>query len=349
VWDRPTFCHARDPNEAWPVILEKAYAKLHGSYEALAGGVVHDALYDLTGGIPSFVDMGDIGAAASDGTLWQEIMSYHRAGYLLGAGTPEGSDSTVARGIAQGHAYAILDVKLVQGHQLLQLRNPWGRTEWNGEWGDAWIRKYGSNSVKRQLKWEDNEGTQVTDTGEKGDGVFWMEFRDFLVNFQTVQICRLFDKSWTKIVIHDQWKGLSATGCGNFKRLGDAPQYRIKILRPSHLIFVLSQQHDYGEENFAVGMGLQSVGGGRTAKSYKKNVKLSSAAFTNSRTSVMEADRMEPNTDGYTLVPTTFNPDEECTFVLAVWSNQSKIQVEAIPYDDPQFEREAAMQRSISQ
>jgi hypothetical protein len=38
-------------SEYWIPLIEKAYAKLHGCYEAIHGGSISQALVDLTGGI----------------------------------------------------------------------------------------------------------------------------------------------------------------------------------------------------------------------------------------------------------------------------------------------------------
>jgi hypothetical protein len=63
-----------------------------------------------------------------NGQLWTTILSYRNNGYLMGAGTPAGSDdvkNASAMGIVQGHAYAILDIVEIDEHKLIQLRNPW--------------------------------------------------------------------------------------------------------------------------------------------------------------------------------------------------------------------------------
>ncbi|PHT29279.1 hypothetical protein CQW23_31151 [Capsicum baccatum] len=124
----------------WVSLLEKAYAKLHGSYEALEGGLVQDALVDLTGGAGEEIDMRSAEAQIdlASGRLWSQLLRFKQEGFLLGAGSPSGSDVHISSsGIVQGHAYSILQVREVDGHKLVQIRNPWANeVEWNGPWSD---------------------------------------------------------------------------------------------------------------------------------------------------------------------------------------------------------------------
>jgi hypothetical protein len=45
--------------ELWPSLIEKAYARLHGGYAAIATGSVGDAIVDLTGGIINKISLSD--------------------------------------------------------------------------------------------------------------------------------------------------------------------------------------------------------------------------------------------------------------------------------------------------
>jgi Calpain family cysteine protease len=47
----PLYGHCADPTEVWVPLMEKAYAKMHGCYQALHGGSMSEALVDLTGGV----------------------------------------------------------------------------------------------------------------------------------------------------------------------------------------------------------------------------------------------------------------------------------------------------------
>ena len=83
-------------------------------------------------------------------------------------------------GIVLHHAYTILDVKRVERRfNLLKLRNPWGRTEWQGAWSDKsemWSRYTGAKSALHP---------KVID-----DGCFWISHEDWCTRFDTVDVCR---------------------------------------------------------------------------------------------------------------------------------------------------------------
>merc|ERR1719183_3442836 len=55
----PMFAHGNDKNETWCMLMEKAYAKLHGCFENLTSGWVDYGLRDLTGGAPMKIKFSD--------------------------------------------------------------------------------------------------------------------------------------------------------------------------------------------------------------------------------------------------------------------------------------------------
>jgi len=128
-----------DGLELWPMVLEKAYAKMYGSFNYIEAGKVQYALSDMTDGFPEQIDLKK--NAQNINAFWEKLKSYKKHGALLGAGSPENAlgDSAISDlGIVQGHAYAVLDVVEVDNFKLMQLRNPHGSkgVEWEGEWSD---------------------------------------------------------------------------------------------------------------------------------------------------------------------------------------------------------------------
>ena len=64
---RPIYATSADHREIWPMVVEKAYAKVKGSYEAIGrGGVVAAALETLTGGASWSV--------SAKGIAWKDLM-----------------------------------------------------------------------------------------------------------------------------------------------------------------------------------------------------------------------------------------------------------------------------------
>lgn len=72
--------------ELWPMVLEKAYAKMYGNYEYIEAGKVQYALSDLTDGFPEQIPLKD---SMNINILWEKIKNLSKHGSLMGAGTPE--------------------------------------------------------------------------------------------------------------------------------------------------------------------------------------------------------------------------------------------------------------------
>ena len=78
--------NCRDSNEMWLPLIEKAYAKLHKTYENLNGGKMTDAMVDLTGEASEKYNLRDpkIAPMVENGELWSMMMRFFRQGSLLG-------------------------------------------------------------------------------------------------------------------------------------------------------------------------------------------------------------------------------------------------------------------------
>lgn len=97
--------HSREHNEFWSALLEKAYAKLNGSYESLKGGTTSEALEDMTGGLTEFIDINN-----PPENLLQLMMRGFEMGSLFGCSLeadPNQWEARLPNGLVKGHAYSI--------------------------------------------------------------------------------------------------------------------------------------------------------------------------------------------------------------------------------------------------
>ena len=122
----------------WVPVLEKAVAKLHGSYYAVAAGDPLDVLRAATG-LPA--EPFDWGATGAGEGLFARILALAQAasGVLMmvearcpdeaGVGAKRRADTEAffeASGIVPGYSYALLDAKRdASGQRLCLIRNPW--------------------------------------------------------------------------------------------------------------------------------------------------------------------------------------------------------------------------------
>ncbi|XP_001367776.2 calpain-8 [Monodelphis domestica] len=225
------FLHSEEGREFWSALMEKAYAKLNGSYEALTGGSTVEGFEDFTGGISEFYDL-----KKPPSNLYQIIRKALRSGSLLGCSiditNASESQEITSLKLVKGHAYSVTGVEEVNYRgcleKLIRLRNPWGGTEWTGAWSDS------------APEWNYIDPRQKKELDKKAeDGEFWMSFSDFLRQFSRLEICNLSPDSltseeihkWNMTLFNGRWiRGSTAGGCQNYPATyWTNPQFKIRL------------------------------------------------------------------------------------------------------------------------
>ncbi|OBS80553.1 hypothetical protein A6R68_21244 [Neotoma lepida] len=167
------FVHPRRGNqEFWPCLMEKAYAKLLGSYSQIHYGYLPDALVDLTGGVVTIVNL-----HSSPSDLLMAVKTAVKAGSMVACATPKGltdESEVMENGLVSQHAYTVTGAEKIQyqrgWEEIIRLWNPWGNTEWKGRWRDG------------SQEWEETHDPRKSQLYEnKDDGEFWYlpVFKDF--------------------------------------------------------------------------------------------------------------------------------------------------------------------------
>lgn len=121
---KPEYAAARNPNELWPLLFEKAYAAWKGSYDKIEAGMAANALEALTGGTPAFFV---VSTAMQEDAVFEKLKMVNEPGNCVVAlSKPE---DTGIDGMVADHAYAVLGTEERDGRKYVKLRNPWGSFE----------------------------------------------------------------------------------------------------------------------------------------------------------------------------------------------------------------------------
>uniref|UniRef100_A0A8C7P9F3 Calpain 9 n=1 Tax=Oncorhynchus mykiss TaxID=8022 RepID=A0A8C7P9F3_ONCMY len=338
VRNRLVLLHSASNNEFWSALLEKAYAKLNGSYESLKGGSTLEAMEDFTGGVGETYETK---SAPTD--LFNIMKKAYDRGSMMGCSiditSSAESEAQTASGLVKGHAYSITGLEEVNYRgkkvKLIRIRNPWGQVEWNGAWSDE-SREWNvidSSEKKRILQ------------NSMDDGEFWMEFEDFKANYDKIEICNLTPDSltdetkrkWEVNMFEGNWiRGSTAGGCRNFiDTFWTNPQFKLTLLHADDnndkcsVVIALMQKNRRALRK--EGLDLQTIGFalyeapadedhlGKDFFRYNGS-KARSKTYINVR-EISERFTLPPG--NYLLVPTTFQPHDEADFIIRIFSEKA--------------------------
>ncbi|TDH11193.1 hypothetical protein EPR50_G00058120 [Perca flavescens] len=281
------FVHSAESSEFWSALLEKAYAKLYGSYEALSGGHTTEGFEDFTGGIAEVYTLEE-----APPNLFQIMQKALSLGSLLGCA---------------------INVNF-QGKpvQLVRIRNPWGEVEWTGPWSDG------------------------------------ISYSDFINQFSRLQICNLTPDTLLSDKVghwnHYQYEGTWRVGstAGGRRKCKDTfssnPQFVVRLEdvdddpldgKDGCTILVGLMQKDVRQQKW-LGRDPEFIGFAIYKYKGQSNVHLgpdvllrqspvAESSFTYKR-EVCKRFNLPPGE--YAIVPSTYEPDKDGSFLLRVFSEK---------------------------
>ncbi|XP_061185730.1 calpain-A-like [Saccostrea echinata] len=207
-----------DHNEMWVSLLEKAFARMHGSFPEVSGGTAADSYMALTGGIPEDIVLEKMSMDPTQ--LHTRVRNALSSGAAITCSVP--SEFNNQYGLVGPHEYTLTGAVMSNGVRLFRMRNPWGEAEWKGPYSD------GSDEWKSLPKY-------FIEAPNKNDGEFYISLEHFLYFFTTVTICHItpdFDRDGSSdnlkycTSLYGKWEGKEAAG---FREKINNPKFQFAV------------------------------------------------------------------------------------------------------------------------
>uniref|UniRef100_A0A8C1AEC4 Calpain-1 catalytic subunit n=1 Tax=Cyprinus carpio carpio TaxID=630221 RepID=A0A8C1AEC4_CYPCA len=333
------FVHSAEGAEFWSALVEKAYAKLNGCYEALSGGCTSEGFEDFTGGVTEMYEL-----KKAPPNLYSIIRRAVERGSLMGCSIDITSffdmEAITFKKLVKGHAYSVTGVEEVEYRgkltKLLRIRNPWGEVEWMGPWSDE-SREW--REIDPSLR------SRLHNCQE--DGEFWMSFSDFMREFSRLEICNLTPdalqssevKKWNTSLYPGEWRrGSTAGGCRNYPAtFWINPQFKVVLKEPDtesqeDCTFLVALMQKNRRKLRREGKDMETIGFavyeylGRVGVHLKRDFFLTHTSSARSELFINlreVSSRFCLPAGEYIIVPSTFEPQKEGDFVLRVFSEKA--------------------------
>ncbi|CAE8695381.1 unnamed protein product, partial [Polarella glacialis] len=207
--------------QLWASVIEKAFAKACGSYDALASGTCDEALSVLTGWPCTVIHFSREDFDAD--MLWHALIEGRVDKFLMTCSSADRNDR-YQTGLVPSHAYSLLDVTDTRDQngsrlQLLKLGDPHFHVKRRGAWSDtshSWPPE-----LRRQLR--------VSDAAAAG--IFFLELSEFLQWFDNCTICRVRD-DWTRVDLTTELAGNRVPSEGWVLQVTQPTQCAICLTQP---------------------------------------------------------------------------------------------------------------------
>jgi len=234
---QPMCAYSADRKELWVSLLEKAYLKVMGGYDFPGSNSSVD-LHALTGWIPERKNLREKDAVTYFDLLAQRTSTGHVLATMATIG--DLSEELEAKsGLVPGHAYALLGLRKVGDKRFVKLKNPWSEKRWLGAYSHIDTKRW-TPDLKKALNY---------DPSAKDEGIFWIEWNDLVVFFDTCYM------SWDPTIFrysskfHGEW--LQGPAKDVYTMSGN-PQYLLEVNAPTDsFIWIVLARHITQKADFA--------------------------------------------------------------------------------------------------